>query len=49
MTDSTTDPRHAHREEGFPAQQQDQPGLTGLTLPTPDHGEASYVGHGVLI
>ncbi|MCK2030778.1 SDR family oxidoreductase [Microbacterium galbinum] len=48
MTDSTTDPRHAHREEGFPAQQQDQPGLTGLTLPTPDHGEASYVGHGRL-
>lgn len=48
MTDSTTDPRHTHREEGFPAQQQDQPGLTGLTLPTPDHGEASYVGHGRL-
>ncbi|WP_336642179.1 SDR family oxidoreductase [Microbacterium sp. USHLN272] len=48
MTDSTTDPRHAHREEGFPAQQQHQPGLTGLTLPTPDHGEASYVGHGRL-
>jgi len=48
MTDFTTDPRHAHREEGFPAQQQDQPGLTGLTLPTPDHGEASYVGHGRL-
>ncbi|MFJ4254705.1 SDR family oxidoreductase [Microbacterium sp. NPDC090003] len=48
MTDFPTDPRHAHREEGFPAQQQDQPGLTGLTLPTPDHGEASYVGHGRL-
>ncbi|MDF2507932.1 MAG: hypothetical protein K0Q52_1791, partial [Microbacterium sp.] len=28
MTDNTSDPRHAHREEGFPAQQQDQPGLT---------------------
>ena len=48
MTDSTTDPRHAHREDGFPAQQQDQPGLTGLTMPTPDHGESSYVGHGRL-
>jgi NAD(P)-dependent dehydrogenase (short-subunit alcohol dehydrogenase family) len=48
MTDPTTDPRHAHREEGFPAQQQDQPGLTALTMPTPDHGESSYVGHGRL-
>ncbi|MFS0895514.1 SDR family oxidoreductase [Microbacterium sp. 179-I 3D3 NHS] len=45
MTDSTPDPRHAHREEGFPAQGQDQPGLTDRTEPTPDHGEESYVGH----
>ncbi|WP_350351389.1 SDR family oxidoreductase [Microbacterium sp. A8/3-1] len=48
MADSTSDPRHAHREEGFPAQQQDQPGLTDRTTPTPDHGEESYVGHGRL-
>jgi len=48
MTDSTTDPRDAHREEGFPAQQQDQPGHTDETAPTPDHGEESYVGHGRL-
>jgi NAD(P)-dependent dehydrogenase (short-subunit alcohol dehydrogenase family) len=48
MTDNTSDPRHAHREEGFPAQQQDQPGLTELTRPDPDHGEESYVGHGRL-
>ena len=48
MTDNASDPRHAHREEGFPAQQQDQPGLTELTRPDPDHGEESYVGHGRL-
>ncbi|GAA2945667.1 SDR family oxidoreductase [Microbacterium luteolum] len=48
MADSTSDPRHAHREDGFPAQQQDQPGLTDRTTPTPDHGEESYVGHGRL-
>ena len=47
MTD-TTDPRHAHREEGFPAQQQDQPGLTDETRPDPDHGESTYRGHGRL-
>jgi NAD(P)-dependent dehydrogenase (short-subunit alcohol dehydrogenase family) len=48
MTDNTSDPRDAHREEGFPAQQQDQPGLTEHTRPDPDHGEESYVGHGRL-
>ncbi|MFJ4175051.1 SDR family oxidoreductase [Microbacterium sp. NPDC089696] len=48
MTDDTTDPRHAHRDEGFPAQQQDQPGLTDDTRPDPDHGEDSYRGHGRL-
>ena len=48
MTDSTSDPRHAHREEEFPPQQQDQPGKTALTTPTPDHGEDSYTGHGRL-
>jgi len=48
MADSTPDPRHAHRDEGFPAQHQDQPGLTEKTDPAPDHGEDSYVGHGRL-
>ncbi|MFD1860348.1 SDR family oxidoreductase [Aeromicrobium camelliae] len=34
--------------EGFPAQQQEPPGVTGATEPLPDHGENSYVGHGKL-
>ncbi|MGW9585744.1 SDR family oxidoreductase [Microbacterium sp. NPDC055455] len=38
------DPTTAHHDEGFPAQQQDQPGLTGKTRPEPDHGEESYRG-----
>jgi len=42
------DPRDKHPTEGFPAQHQDQPGLTEETTPTPDHGEDSYVGHGRL-
>lgn len=46
MTDDTTDPRHAHRDEGFPEQYQDQPGLTRDTRPDPDHGEGAYRGHG---
>lgn len=48
MTHTTGDPRHAHHEGGFPAQQQTQPGHTEKTRPTPDHGETSYVGHGRL-
>lgn len=48
MTDTPVDPRHAHREDGFPDQQQAQPGLTTQTTPTPDHGESSYRGHGRL-
>jgi len=48
MSDATNDPRHAHREEGFPQQHQDQPGHTEETTPKPDHGEESYVGHGRL-
>lgn len=43
-----TDPRTAHHEDGFPAQEQDQPGLTDETTPTPDHGERSYTGSGRL-
>jgi len=30
---------------GFPAQQQDPPGLTGPMRPQPDHGEDTYVGN----
>lgn len=48
MSEDTTDPRHAYREDGFPEQHQNQPGLTELTRPGPDHGEDSYVGHGRL-
>jgi len=33
---------------GFPAQEQQPPGLTGLMNPEPDHGEQSYVGNGRL-
>ena len=45
MADSTPDPRSQHRQEEFPGQQQDQPGLTDQMRPVPDHGEQSYVGH----
>ncbi|MCM3779800.1 SDR family oxidoreductase [Microbacterium hydrocarbonoxydans] len=48
MAENTTDPRSEHRQEGFPGQQQDQPGLTEHTRPDPDHGEGSYIGHGRL-
>ncbi|WP_144874413.1 SDR family oxidoreductase [Microbacterium sp. 1.5R] len=48
MAENTTDPRSEHREEGFPGQEQDQPGLTAHTRPDPDHGEDTYVGHGRL-
>ncbi|PFG17121.1 hypothetical protein ATK74_1682 [Propionicimonas paludicola] len=34
--------------QGFPAQEQHPPGLTGEMTPEPDHGEQSYVGHGRL-
>lgn len=45
MTESvTSDPRSAHRTDGFPAQHQDQPGLTDQTTPEPDHGEQTYQG-----
>lgn len=47
MSDST-DPRTAHRTEGFPEQEQTQPGATDRTRPEPDHGESSYQGTGRL-
>lgn len=43
-----SDPRTAYRSEGFPKQEQEQPGLTGPMDPAPDHGENSYVGSGRL-
>lgn len=48
MPDSKHDPRKSHHDGGFPEQTQQQPGLTGSTRPTPDHGEDSYRGSGRL-
>jgi hypothetical protein len=45
MTDAESDPRTKYHPDGFGAQEQDQPGMTDETMPTPDHGEDSYVGH----
>src|SRR5688572_4768397 len=45
MSEQMTDPRSKHPSDEFPAQEQEQPGLTDETTPTPDHGEDSYVGH----
>ncbi len=45
----TTDPREAGATPPFPGeQQQPRPGLTSKMTPTPDHGEGSYVGKGLL-
>ncbi|MFY9294032.1 MAG: SDR family oxidoreductase [Methylorubrum rhodinum] len=45
----TTDPREAGPRPPFPGeQQQERPGLTSKMTPTPDHGETSYVGKGLL-
>ena len=44
MSTSATDPTTAHHEDGFPAQHQEQPGVTDETRPEPDHGERSYQG-----
>jgi NAD(P)-dependent dehydrogenase (short-subunit alcohol dehydrogenase family) len=43
-----TDPRSQYFTDGFPKQEQDQPGLTDATDPRPDHGESTYVGTGRL-
>src|SRR3954451_18200843 len=45
---AANDPRSAHRADGFPSQDQDQPGHTDETAPEPDHGEKSYEGSGRL-
>jgi NAD(P)-dependent dehydrogenase (short-subunit alcohol dehydrogenase family) len=41
-------PTTLYKSDGFPRQEQDQPGLTSATRPVPDHGEDSYVGSGRL-
>lgn len=43
-----TNPVTKHPNEGFPDQEQEQPGLTEQMVPAPDHGETSYVGSGRL-
>jgi NAD(P)-dependent dehydrogenase (short-subunit alcohol dehydrogenase family) len=43
-----SDPRTAYRADGFPRQEQEQPGLTAPMEPAPDHGENSYLGDGRL-
>jgi len=37
-----------YRTEPYPEQEQEQPGMTGATVPAPDHGENSYHGAGKL-
>ncbi len=45
----TSDPRRAYPRPPFPGEQQQlAPGLTSRMTPVPDHGEASYVGKGLL-
>lgn len=39
-------PATKYFSDGFPKQEQKQPGLTGPTDPAPDHGEDSYDGNG---
>lgn len=50
MTDrlAMQDPRSQYPRPPFPRQPQPEPGLAGRMSPRPDHGEASYVGHGRL-
>lgn len=49
MTHEEMNPVTKYRTDGFPEQQQDQPGLTALMSPQPDHGEETYVGTGRLV
>ncbi len=48
MSETLPNPVTRYRTESFPRQEQEQPGLTSLTDPTPDHGEESYRGSGRL-
>ncbi len=42
------DPLHQYREEGYPKQLQEAPGVQAEMAPKPDCGEETYVGHGRL-
>ncbi len=44
MATKIANPVTKYTSADFPRQEQEQPGLTHLTDPTPDHGESSYVG-----
>jgi NAD(P)-dependent dehydrogenase (short-subunit alcohol dehydrogenase family) len=48
MADTLVNPVTRYRTDGFPRQEQDQPGLISRTDPAPDHGEESYRGSGRL-
>jgi len=48
MADTLSNPATRYRTDGFPRQEQEQPGLTSRTDPAPDHGEQSYRGTGRL-
>jgi NAD(P)-dependent dehydrogenase (short-subunit alcohol dehydrogenase family) len=49
MTDTNdADPTTMHHTEGYPEQEQEQPGLTPEMSSEPDHGENSYRGTGKL-
>ena len=51
MSDSShnaADPTTKYSAQGYPRQQQQQPGLTAATEPRPDHGETTYIGAGKL-
>ena len=50
MTDqyTFTDPVSQYRQDGFPEQDQDAPGLASDLTPTADHGEETYRGSGRL-
>lgn len=41
---TNADPTIAYRADGYPEQEQEQPGLTKSMDPTPDHGETTYTG-----
>ena len=48
MPTTVLNPVTRYPSADFPRQEQSQPGLTGATEPTPDHGEKTYVGTGKL-
>lgn len=48
LMNTTADPREGEGAEGFPGQEQSQPGKTAAMDPEPDHGEQSYRGTGRL-